>query len=469
MFYRVSALLTNGYTTSYSSIVSATTNSGSQSIIFKPGHFVRTGTNGNRTTPISGGLSVTLARMDSHISLDINNKIVGFCFPIFWSQMENPNGPATSPASARYDGSWDGSGNSGFALIQALITKAKSYNPPRSIMITLNCAGNGVSNNTNPAFPSGFAPSYLNSSTYAGGCEWGGSISGYPGVQIKYWNNNVQARIVDMVSAYYNHFGKDTATGGIYLFDPFNEISAPTLGTFSNEELITSMTNTLLPGPNGGLRGAAPEWMFWIRPTFLKGNTANAQYQPLFNLMQNSYIACGEEDTCQHDLIAGATLTSAQQNVHQSWGTSAYRGNSTFNGGSNQGWPNHVALNDWTFICNVENAELGASGNTVAVPPAIQGSGYPQASNSFPGIMNGAIQVGASHIVWFTDSDTAGPNVNRGPATTSASAPANPTGGPNPGSSATRPNLVDLLTGNTSFTGVTGMPIPNTTKPPSWP
>jgi len=454
---------------SQSNTVNATTAAAGNSIVWAPGHYARTGTNGNRTTPSSGGLSQTLARMDQVIAQDINNKFEGFCFPFYWTALENPNGPATSPASARYDGSWDASGNSGFAIVQALINKAKSYSPPRSIMLTLNCAGNGVSNDTNPAFPSFFAPSYLNSSTYAGGAEWGGSISGYPGVQIKYWNNNVQARIVDMVSAYYAHFGPDTATSGIYLFDPFNEISAPTLGTFSNEELITSMTNTLLPGPASGLRGAAPRWMFWIRPTFLKGNTANSQYQPLFNLMQTSYIACGEEDSCQHDLVPGATLTTAQQNVHQSWGTQAYRGISTFNGGGNLGWPNHVALGDWTFICNVENAEMGWTSNSVAVPPAVQGSGYFQDSPQYPGVMTGVKQLLASHVVWFIDSDTAGPNCNRGPAFTSGSAPANPVGGPAPGSTATRPDNVDVITGNTSYAGVTGMPIPNTTKPPSWP
>ncbi len=58
----------------------------------------------------------------------------------------------------------------------------------------------------------------------------------------------------------------------------------------------------------------------------------------------------------------------------------------------------------------------------------------------------------ASHVDVYTEGFGGCPNCNR--RVGASGVPVNPPGGPAPGSNATRPNLIDAITGNTSFTGV---------------
>jgi hypothetical protein len=172
------------------------------SIVWRPGHIGRTGS-GN-STGFGGSLATVLSFISSAVAADINNQLVGFCVPAQWANLEGPT-------AGVYDGSWAGSNaaNSGFAGVQQLINLLKSFTPKRYLMMSLNQTGNGAGANTNTAFPSGFAPSYLNSSTYDGGCEWGGrtGYSGYPNTNTTLWNVNTALRVAAMVKAYYDHFG----------------------------------------------------------------------------------------------------------------------------------------------------------------------------------------------------------------------------------------------------------------------
>lgn len=407
--------------------------------------------------------------MDSAIALDIHNQIKNFIFPAHWTALEGPT-------LGDYSGNWDTNGASGFKVVGELIAQAKSYNPPRGVGFYLNLNGNGDGNQSGQtSFPTWICPSYLNSSTYyssgqpgTGGCVYNttGSIN-Y--VQVRYWNANVASRIVALVKAYYDKFGPDTPTGGIYMWDAFSEMSVPTSSGITWNELYTTMQNVYLPGPTGGLRGAAPRWYMTMRPTFINGPSNN--YQLLFNLMKASYISPSDEDTMNKVAVPGAVLTDAQQNHHEAWCSQAFRGLPAFTGNANQTWPDHATLGDWDYCGNVESAETGppSQNGTDPVPPANQGSGYLYASSRYPGIFNGINSCNMSHVIIYLDAGM-GPNVNRGTRSTSSSAPANPAGGPAAGSNATRPCLEDVITGNTSYSGITGpLTVAKTSYPQGYP
>lgn len=434
------------------------------SIVWAPGHIARTtaGKGGNRNTPLSAANTpAILAAMDAIIADDVNNQIKHFMFHWYWAQLESPSGGV-------YDGSWDGSGNSGFAAVQQLLTKAKSYNPPRGICMLLNCTGNGLGT-TNNGFPSFYAPTYLNSTTYGPrtGVEWNvasGQSGGTP--VITFWNQNTAARIVALVQAYYNNFGPHSATSGLYMWDLFSEISIASAYSYTSGAFVSAAQNVYFTGPSSGIRGAAPQQMFVVRPTFINttGGPSATDYTNLYNAMQSSFIAVGEEDSSNK-----GTASASNVNPTDNWGAQAYRGAS---GTFASSMPNHVAAGDWAFVCNTEDAEYYPNGSNPP-PPAHQGSGVIYDNRpTYAGVMSGDFDMQASHHIWYMDVDgTNAPNVSAGPGSTSPSRPANPSQGPNPGSSTVRPNLVDLITNNPAYSslGLKPMPISNTTKPPGWP
>ena len=206
-----------------------------------------------------------------------------------------------------------------------------------------------------------------------------------------------------------------------------------------------------------GLRKAAPGWMIFIKPTFINPNTG-ASYPTILTEAFNNHISMGEEDT-------GSSMTS-----QTNWGAKAYLGQ----------WAStpvdHTVANggnpDWDFHCNLDPSELfqdRATNINNPVPPAQVGSGmwYDNAP-TLPGIWTRVKGLKASHIDVYTESN-GGPNVNR--RTFSSSAPANPAGGPGAGLVVAHPNIIDVLTGNTAYSGIVanGLLMPWTQKPPSYP
>lgn len=418
-------------------------------IVLAPGNYWRLS-----TAPGLESFATISGYIDAAHALDVNNKCAAMCLQAQWGDLEIGTAPAnindTSPS--RYDGHWDSSGERGFAKLHKIVNKLKSLSPPSKFFLLLNMTGNGLSGTFN-GFDASFAPAYLNSSTYSGG-EWTAANTSPPlsGVRVIIQDANVQRRMVALVSALYTEFGPDTATGGIFAIDLCNEITASS-GTLNNETFVPNCANILFPG----VRAAAPKLLMTLRPTFLNGNSAQNQYQPLFQAMIANKIACANEDLSNN--ITGT-------NHHMSWVDQAYLG--MFNGAAQPGWPNHAALKDWYYIGNVEMAELSKSDSgTIAVPPANVGSGYIYSTPTAGGIMDGVKNMNANGVIWLVRA-FGGPNVNRG--TFFSGAPANPTPGPGAGLVAAHPNIMDTLSDNTSYAGVIagGCDVPNKTRPASW-
>ena len=416
-------------------------------IVWTPGHRVLPGggTNGNRNT---GSLSSAYAAMDKVVAWDVNKQVKGFIFPMYMADLEGPT-------AGNYSGDWGT--DKGFNLIRGLITHAKSYNPPRDVGFYLNLTGNGYGSNTNSAFPSFFVPAYLNSSTYGGGAEWGGRISGYTGLVATFWNVNFAARITELVKALYKQFGPDTPSGGIYLIDLFSEISIGSQSAASNEQFYATLQQ-MLPA----VRAAAPQLMMSIRLTYGMPGSRSVLPQ-IATLMQQNFICMGGEDNTNNIYNASAALTQAQQNANFDWGAQIYKG--VYAGTS----VDHAAVGDWAYIANMENSEYGRINQPLgAVPPAGKGSGYLYDNPQYPGIMTGVNNMKASHVIWHVDQGQFGPNINN--TTYYSTAPPNPTPGPAAGQVVARPHLGDVISGNTAYSGIAGpLAIPAIAYPNGWP
>jgi hypothetical protein len=318
----------------------------------------------------------------------------------------------------------------------------KSYSPPRDVTIEVNGGGNGWSATT--GFRSDFCPSYMNNSTYGGGMDNSGT-SKRPFMCI--WNQNVTNREIALFTAYYNQFGPDTPSGGIYRWDPFQEMSIDAT-SYSPSALLS-----VWPSLMAGIRNAAPKCLIHIKPTFINPNNGSSYPTILSNAFNNS-ISMASED--------------CSGSGHDDWGQTAYLGgwagfattNYTTNNGGNPGWDFHI---------NVDPAELwNNSGNGLTpIPPASHGSGYIYDVTGND-IWTKAKIMKATHVDIYVDG-YGGPNVNR--RTYSASAPANPPLGPGAGLVAAHPNIIDVLTENTTYSGIkaNGTAIPWTTYPSSYP
>lgn len=410
-----------------------------QTIVWKPMHIWKTGTDGSRTTPINGSLQTCFQYMDAAIAADVNNLCGAFAFCFYWSALESPGGGV-------YDGSWDSTGNSGFAIVQALINHAKAYNPPRSVVILLNLTGNGLGANSGglntASFPGWFVPQYLQNLAGAdGGCYWVGRGTGWVQPPIAtFWEPVTAQRIVNLIQAFYNKFGPDTATGGIYMWDLTSELSIGNGSSWSTPLFLSTCQNTLFPG----VRAAAPRQMFFFRPTFLPGGDSNPNYYvQLLNAAQQYSIAFGNEDGT--NTIPG----TSGQHTSFDWGGRAYCGLTV--AGAPLGTPDQSTAGQMAYVFNCEDNEFGNVDNPI--PPAKTGSGYFYNRSDFPGIFQGAVRVGATHCIWHIDN-VYGPNLYRSPPQQTGTAPAAPTPGPNAGSKSARPNIFDLLTENQAYASV---------------
>jgi hypothetical protein len=458
--YRARVKLDSGRTTGYSSLQSATTYPPTQTVtpgssLWLPGIIGRTGA-GNYSGFGNQIDSTVIPFIKKAIAADINNKIVGFCVPAVWKNLQGD-----SPGL--YDGSWGS--NTGFPAVQKFISLLKSYPFKRFLMLSLNQTGNGAGANTNSAFPSSFAPAYLNSSTYGGGCEWGGrpGYSGYPNVNSTFWNVNTAIEVAKMVKAYNTHFGPfNPATGdGIGMWELTNEMSLQTTSALNNPEFVNAIINgygTIRTGAD-----AAPEVLLSMRPTYVHPETPTG-YTAIMNAMLGARILMGNEDGSNNFL---------GQNAKRSWCDNAYAGCNPGTGVRDLTMTDYTANNSWGFVFNVENAELGKERSpTAAVPNADVGSGYWYDVPTFSGIMGGANRMNASYIIIFLDPQI-GPNVNgfQFPRT-DGTQPANPTPGPGAGLKSARPHSVDVITGNASADptgGITGpLVVPRITRPTGW-
>jgi hypothetical protein len=396
--------------------------------VWKPGIRVRIGHYGG-----SDSLAQLKAGLDPIIAADINFKIKGLCISPTWAQLE---------------GTTLGDYSAGFTYVQSLINLVKSYSPPRDLTIEVNCMGNGFSAaNMKAGFMSGFCPLYMNSSFYGGGESHQLSNGTFETPRIIIWNLNVAERLIALVQAYMDQFGKDTPTGGIYRWDPFQELSTVEgQGGYSPSKLLA-----VWPRLMSGLRAAAPNTLIFCKPTFINPDTG-ASYVTLVREMYNNHISMGQEDTTD----AGFD-----------WGTRAYIG----------GWPgftttdytsNHNGNPGWDFHCNVDPAELFHDRTGDNLPGATSGSSRIYDAPGFPGIWTRVKAVKASHVDVYA-SAYAGANVNR--MSFSSAAPPNPSPGPGAGLIAAHPNLADVLTANTSYTGViaTGCALPWVNYPFNYP
>jgi len=268
------------------------------------------------------------------------------------------------------------------------------------------------------------------------------------------WNQNVANRFIALFSAYNSHFGPDTATGGIYRWDPFQEISINEgSGGYSPGALLS-----VWPSYMSGLRAAAPNSLIFIKPTYINPNDGSS-YGGSGGLLApalSHHVSMGNEDCADN---------------RDDWGTRAYLGlwastptNYATSNGGNPGWDFHA---------NVDPAELFQSANSAnwnkPVPPAQYGSGrIYDGAPTLPGIWTQMKRLKVSHSDVYVDA-FGGPNVNR--RTFASGAPANPTPGPGAGLVAAHPNIIDVLTGNTAYAGIvaSGCAIPWTTKPVGYP
>lgn len=365
-----------------------------------------------------------------------------------------------NPVWAQVEGPTLGDYSAGDAAISAVISLLKSYPIPRDLTLGVNGGGNGYSPISSTAFQSSFCPSYMNAGTKGsptdqyGGGEVHLQSDGVTPLDRPYiviWNFNVVARQGALFTHWWNTFGPDTSTGGIYRIDPYNEISvnanAPGYSTASITNVFPTWMSTI--------RGTN-KFLIYVKPTFINPNNGASYGSTIIPAMFSNHISVGCEDTAPlHD-----------------WAMKAYLGlwastpidHTTVNGGNP----------DWDFHCNVDPAELWKTSNgAAAIPPATYGSGlYYDGGSGNPGIMTTVNQMKASHVDWYIDA-FGGPNVVR--RVFSNTAPPNPAasfGGPGAGLGVVaHPNIIDVLTNKTQYSGVTttGLQIPWTFYPSSYP
>src|SRR6185503_10112167 len=116
---------------------------------FAPGVHWQTG-NAER----SNGVSDDTSHMDSILLLTTSAQGMDTCW--HWAQLE-------SPAGGVYDGSWDSTGNQGFAGIFKLLNYCAQNNLKFSMQ--LNTSGNTQTAGS-ASWPTSFAPIYLNSTAF---------------------------------------------------------------------------------------------------------------------------------------------------------------------------------------------------------------------------------------------------------------------------------------------------------------
>lgn len=407
------------------------------SIVFKPGHRVMVGYS---NMPSFASIKSTCDSLFGPGGSDINNQISGICISPTFAQCEGP-------ALGQY--------TTGDAAIAQIIALLKSYTPPRDLTLRINGGGNGYSSISSTAFQSSFCPAYMNAGAKGsptdqyGGGEVHLQSDGVTPLDRPYiviWNQNVVNREIALVQHWYQTFGPDTPTGGIYRIDPYHEIS---VNANAPGYSVSSISATF-PSWMAGLRAAAPRMLIMVKPTFINPNNGATYGSTIVPAMLSNHISMSCEDCAPlHD-----------------WGMKAFLGM----------WAstpvNHATAGDWDYHCNIDPAELWKTSNgTAAIPPATYGSGlFYDGAPANPGIMTTVNQLNASHVDWYIDG-FGGPNVVRRTPGDPKTTPANPTPGPGAGLTSARPNIIDVLTANMAYPGMisSGLAIPGTTYPSSYP
>ena len=398
--------------------------------VWTPGIRVRTGHYAGWDS-----LAQITADLNPIIAADKNFAIKGICVSPTLAQL-------LGPAKGQYDG--NGNSENGFPKVQGLINLVKSYNPPRDLTIEVNCMGNGYQAQTTNNYLSSFAPAYMNTSTYDFGEAHKLNDGTAETPRLKIWNMNVALDLIQCIKDYMLHFGKDTPTGGIYRWEPFQEISIiEGQGGYSPSALLSTWP-TLMQG----IRAACPNTLVFCKPTFINPNNG-ASYPALVSAMFNNNISMGQEDTTPSSL---------------DWGGKAYLGqwpgvmttDYTKNLGGNPGWD---------FHCNIDPAELFHDRTGANTTGATAGTGL------LYDVWQRVISMKASHVDIYATAYL-GPNNIR--SVWSSSAPANPPNSPGAGLSGTaakHPLLQDVLTGNTDYPGVLaqGCAIPWIAYPATYP
>lgn len=407
---------------------------------FTPGHRVWVG---YQTMPSLATIKSTTDSLFAPGGADPTGLIKGIRINPVWAQVE---GPSLGDYSA------------GDAAIGAIISLLKSYPIPRDLTIGVNGGGNGFSSISSPAFQSSYCPAYMNAGAKGSPTDqYGGGevhlrsdgVTPLDRPYIVIWNFNVAARQGALFNHWWNTFGPDTPTGGIYRLDPYNEISVNQFAPGYSTSSITAV----FPPWMAALRGTN-KFLIYVKPTFINPDTGASYGSTIVPAMFNNHISMACEDCAPlHD-----------------WGMKAYLGQ----------WAstpiNYAAINTWDYHCNIDPAELwNTANNSAAIPPARYGSGlYYDGGPSNPGIMTTVNQMKASHVDWYIDA-FGGPNVIRRVFSNAQGVPPNPAiqfGGPGAGTGVVaHPNIIDVLTNKTQYTGVTttGLQIPWTFYPSSYP
>lgn len=358
VFYRVKVLLTNGLTTSYSSVVNATTNPAGTQIVWDPGvHY---------SMYQFGGEGSSQATWQAEMTIVNNLNTNGICKGFELNVTPRMLFPVTQ-------GDW---GNSlGINLfIQAYNYAQGLSNGPYRVSIAQNLVGNtyAPASNIDDAFARSVTPTWWYNNTAFG--PVGGNAHGgvywdtTNGLTNLWWN---AACLNDIVSCMAAMYAATEAQGKhIYRFDTCMEMSrAPVM-------IAAGMTEAALLSTWGGasgfaadLRNAMPTSLLNCKPTFTPSLGANME-SFLGSLHANKWSP-GNYDNCNE--VVPSDLSAAQGHPRAFWGDMGQRGQTTV--GGPHSFTDYMALG-YDFQAFMGPDELGNRPTyTNPVPPANLGCG----------------------------------------------------------------------------------------------
>lgn len=376
----------------------------------------------------SNGVTDNTSHMTSVLALTSSARGMDNCYT--WAQLE-------SPAGGVYDGSWDATGNSGFAAISQLLNYCSQKNLRFSLEI--NTSGNTEINGS-ASWPTGYAPIYLNDTAFGpvSGNNHGAlyytntaanGVANPTGPIVRLWNANVWQRIAQMMAAYRAEFGNNWC----YRLDPCMELSLGALSIspfsdsgYTDANLITALT-TGIPA----LRSAHGRGWITLRPTFL----GMSQYPAFFAAVMPSGITIAPYDGPNE-------VSGSGKAIRVIWGMAAYAG--TFpspppNGPTQivPGWTNWQAAG-YSAHWHLTGDTLGNT-NGLPVPNARVGSGL-MAMTSDSSIMQTMVKYGCTDLFISTTRNNGTPSCN----SVASTAIANPVPPDGPGTTALLlPQLMD--------------------------
>lgn len=176
--------------------------------------------------------------------------VKGFQDIVFPAKLENP---ALVGGAAQFDGSWNASGDSGFAYVNKMLSTCAAMNPPRHYMLqdsTYGFASPSGPGSVSSSFPSGFMPSYFAGGTYGAntptvdgvhGGVWQNSYATAPtsvAYFVRYWVPAVMDRYLAKIAAY----GAQYDSHPLFEMASFlSESAMPSVGGYSDPLQITQL------------------------------------------------------------------------------------------------------------------------------------------------------------------------------------------------------------------------------------